>query len=112
MAVAQQSRYDSYNTIVTLVYYITPLYLQVFVNLHPLNVCMSYQRTLDLVQGISQDHDIEVQFWADELKKLIERPNPVETPTQVSLYNIRNVHGSFSCRWLLRDLSVLLYPLH
>ena len=41
-------------------------------NLQPLQVCMSYQRTNDIVKSISEDHDIEVQFWKDELLKTME----------------------------------------
>lgn len=36
--------------------------------LHPLNLCMSYQASLDTVERISSDHDVEVEFWSDELK--------------------------------------------
>ena len=38
--------------------------------LQPLNVCMSYQGTLNLVVKLSADHDIEVQFWSDEMKEV------------------------------------------
>ena len=48
---------------------------QVFQNMHPLSVCMSYQRTLDIVKVLSEDHDIEVSIWADELKKDMEVPS-------------------------------------
>ena len=41
-------------------------------NLQPLNVCMLYRRTIELVELISKDHDIEVQFWKDELVSLID----------------------------------------
>jgi hypothetical protein len=47
---------------------------QVYVNLQPLNVCMSYQATLNILEKISDDHDVEVQFWGDDLKKLIKNP--------------------------------------
>ncbi len=36
---------------------------QVYLNLQPLNVCMSYQRTLNLISKVS---DIEVRLWSDE----------------------------------------------
>ena len=49
--------------------------LQVFENLQPLSVCMSYQGTMNIVEKISEDHDIEVQEWADELVNLIEKPS-------------------------------------
>ncbi len=37
-------------------------------NLQPLNVCLSYQATLNLVEAISEGHDVAVQYWGDELK--------------------------------------------
>ena len=43
-------------------------------NLQPLNVCLSYQGTLNLVEKISEYHDVEVQFWQDELKERIPKP--------------------------------------
>ena len=54
--------------------------VQVFVNLHPLNICMSYQQTLRTLDKISEDHDVQVQVWAEELTKRIEKP-----PERVSL---------------------------
>ena len=45
---------------------------QIFHNLQPLNVCMSYQGTLIIVEKISEDHDKDVQFWADKMKEKIE----------------------------------------
>ena len=45
--------------------------------MQPLGVCMSYQTTLNIVEKISQDHDVEVQIWADELANLIEKPTSV-----------------------------------
>ena len=38
--------------------------------LQPLNICMSYQGTLNLVAKLSADHAIEVQFWSDEMKEV------------------------------------------
>lgn len=35
---------------------------------------MSYQGTLNLVDKIGEDHDIEVQFWADEIKNRFLNP--------------------------------------
>lgn len=43
--------------------------------MRPLFVCLSYQRTLDIVKLLSEDHDIEVSVWVDELKKGIEVPS-------------------------------------
>ena len=45
---------------------------------------MSYQRTLDLVREISQDHDIEVDFWKDELVKLVKDSILVDTNCYVA----------------------------
>ena len=57
-----------------MVWIYAPLYscsiLQVYMCLQPLNVCMSYQGTLNLVAKLSADHDIEVQFWSDEMKEV------------------------------------------
>ena len=41
------------------------LHMQLYNNLQPL---MSYQGSLNLVEKLCQDHDVEVQFWADEIK--------------------------------------------
>ena len=49
--------------------------LQIYCNLRPLRVCMSYQGTLNLIDTISEDHDIDIQIWADELKPLIQPSN-------------------------------------
>lgn len=34
-------------------------------------MCMLYQGTLNLIENISADHDIDVQFWSDEMKDVI-----------------------------------------
>lgn len=51
------------------------IYSQVFNCLQPLNVCMSYNWTLRLIDDISKDHDIEVHYWMQELKERIPRPS-------------------------------------
>lgn len=38
--------------------------------MQPLGICLSYQRTMEIVRIISEDHNIEVQEWED---KLVER---------------------------------------
>ena len=48
-----------------------------FANLQPLNVCLTYQRTNEIVRNITVDHDIEVQEWADYLQTRIVVPAPV-----------------------------------
>ena len=55
--------------------------IQVFVNLHPLNICMSYSHTLRILEKLSEKHDEKVKVWADELTDLIEKP-----PERVSVY--------------------------
>ena len=45
--------------------------IQVYINLQPLNICMSYQGTLNLIEKISEDHDVEVQYWCDQMKDYI-----------------------------------------
>lgn len=44
------------------------VHMQLYNNLQPLNVCMSYQGTLNLVKKLCIDHDVKVQKWADEIK--------------------------------------------
>jgi len=44
-------------------------------------VCLSHKRTIALVNRLSEDHDADVLFWAEDLKKFIE----------VSKLNIVNV---------------------
>ena len=45
------------------------LCLQLFMCLQPLNLCMSYQSSLNTIEKLSEDHDVEVQFWCDEMKE-------------------------------------------
>ena len=37
--------------------------------LQPLNLCMSYQSSLNTIEKLSEGHDVEVQFWCDEMKE-------------------------------------------
>ena len=39
--------------------------IQVYSNLQPLCVCLSFQGTMNIIDKISEDHDIDVQLWAD-----------------------------------------------
>lgn len=48
------------------------LYTGVCYNMQPLCVCMSYQHIVEL---ISQDHDVEVQVWQDDLVKQVKIPS-------------------------------------
>ena len=41
-------------------------------NMQLLGICLSYQRTMDIVRILSEDHHIEVQVWADELRERIK----------------------------------------
>ena len=36
-------------------------------NLQPLNVCMSYQGSLNIIERISEDHDIEIHYWSETI---------------------------------------------
>ena len=49
--------------------------IQVYSNLQPLCVCLSYQGTMNIIDQISADHDIDVQLWADELVDRIRKPS-------------------------------------
>ncbi len=35
---------------------------------------MSYQGTMNIIEMITEDHDIEIQTWCDERRPLIQRP--------------------------------------
>ena len=39
-----------------------------------LNLCLSHKGTMNIIENISQDHDIDVQMWCDELVPLIKKP--------------------------------------
>ena len=71
--------------------------VQVFTNMQPLNVCLSYSGTMKIIGNISSDHDIDVQMWSDELV-----PKP---PEEVSITGyIRSIILSPSrCVMLWRD---------
>lgn len=47
---------------------------------------MSYPNTMKIVEKISEDHDMEVQMWADELESLIEKPH--EVGTLIFIFNL------------------------
>ena len=42
-------------------------------NLQPLNICLSYMQTQRCIDKISDNHDIKVQCWSDELKQYIKK---------------------------------------
>ena len=63
-------------------YYVYELFSilnQVYLNLRPLNLCLSYQQTMRIVQNISSDHDSKFIAWRKDLYNLMEKPssNPV-----------------------------------
>ena len=59
----------------------TSVNLQVYTNLQSLNVCLSFQGTVNIIEKLSEDHAIEVQIWTDELLKEIKIPTQeVSTP--------------------------------
>uniref|UniRef100_A0A1X7TAT2 Uncharacterized protein n=1 Tax=Amphimedon queenslandica TaxID=400682 RepID=A0A1X7TAT2_AMPQE len=45
---------------------------QVYNCLQPLKVCLSHSGTLKLIDKLAEDHDINVQFWSDDLKNRFE----------------------------------------
>ena len=55
--------------------------VQVFTNMQPLNVCLSYSGTMKIIGNISADHDIDVQMWSDELV-----PKPPEEVSITGVY--------------------------
>lgn len=69
--------------------------MQVYANLQPLNVCLTYQGTANIVKKISQDYDAEVREWAKNLESNMEKPSgPVRS------YNYKNNRWSYASRFL------------
>ena len=63
------------------------LIVQVYRCLQPLMVCMTYQGTLNIIDRLCEDHDIQVLFWGDELKsKLNERESAVSPDLYCTKY--------------------------
>ena len=60
------------------------LYMQGILTCIPLTLCMSYQQTLRIIDKLSEDHDVKVIFWADELIELVDKP-----PERVSLHGLQ-----------------------
>ena len=46
-------------------------FMQVYNCLHRLMVCLSYSATTNLIRKLSEDHNADVLYWSDDLKKLI-----------------------------------------
>lgn len=55
--------------------------------MQPLNVCLSYQGTLNTVENISEDHQVEVQMWQDELLPVVEKTS---NPVSIAMYTNNN----------------------
>ena len=61
-------------------------------NLQPLNICMSYQGTLNLIEKISEDHDVEVQYWCDQMKDLyLQKVKKLHSFTGFLLYFMNTI---------------------
>lgn len=43
--------------------------LQIYRYLQPLMVCMSASSTSKIIDNLSDDYDVQVMFWGDELKQ-------------------------------------------
>lgn len=49
--------------------------MQVYANLQPLNLCLTYQGTAKIVKKISQEYDAVVREWAKNLESTMEKPS-------------------------------------
>lgn len=49
--------------------------LQLYANLQPLNICLTYQGTANIVNKISTDHDEEVKEWVHKLESQMQKPS-------------------------------------
>ena len=47
-------------------------------------VCMSYPGTLKMVEKLCEDHDVEVQFWCDDLKRNLDEKLDEHTVLETS----------------------------
>ena len=45
---------------------------------------MSYKQSLRILKYISEDHDIEVQMWADEMQEVIKEATPQRHASAIS----------------------------
>ena len=48
--------------------YCVTIYMQIYRCLQPLMVSYSHSGCIKLIDRLSEDHDIKVKFWCDELK--------------------------------------------
>ena len=52
--------------------------IQVYANLQPLNICLTYQGTAGIIKKISENYDEKVKKWASTLEsKMEKRSEPV-----------------------------------
>ena len=66
-----------------------------YTNLQPLNVCLSFQGTVNIIDKLSEDHDIEVQMWSDELLKEMKRPTQDVSAQAIALCLWEWIHNTY-----------------
>ena len=49
--------------------------VQVFANLQPLNLCLTYQGTANVIKKLSENYDAEAKEWASTLESTMEKPS-------------------------------------
>ena len=49
--------------------------VQVFANLQPLNLCLTYQGTANVIKKLSETYDAEAKEWASTLESTMEEPS-------------------------------------
>ena len=68
------------------------IHAQVFANQQPLNVCKPYPGTMNVVESISLDHDVEVEIWAEELVSQVDKASKAVTILISYICYIRQVY--------------------
>lgn len=58
---------------------------QVFQCLNRLNICLSFQGMLNIVKGVSEFHDVEVQCWSDSIKECFLKKQQVSQISRPSI---------------------------
>ena len=43
--------------------------LSMYTSMQKLNICMSYEATWRTIEKLSEDHDVHVQFWVEDLRE-------------------------------------------
>ena len=64
LILGQLTKISNYASVLTR--YTFTLILQVYTRLNHLNVCLSYNATLTLIQDISKDHTLPLQKWIED----------------------------------------------